>query len=679
MTTVKVKRMKLNNYRCFNQKPEEFQFGETTRISGKNGSGKSTIMNAYLETLTGKMADGTQPDNIRPHDKNGIDIDRIDIIREMDLEINGDVTTITKKTAQKWRKPRGQSEEVFDGNITTYAIDGFETKQKDFQKWQESIAEQDVLLMCSNAKVFLNQVQKSTAEGRKFLEQLSGFKVEDFISSNPEYAHIEEITRGHSIEDALKKFRKDLSAQKKVTETVRTQLAYEKSRNIGDVDSTEIEKRIDDLNRQIEEMDKQEKTLNALSETYDKASREIVELKAKAEKRRSDAYKTFADTRESKIAEITKLQSDKHKEESNLKIAERNLNRAKEDIEYYSDRLKQAQEDWNANSAIEYPEENLELIKAEKFDENSLICPTCGQMLPEEQAMKIHKEFESKKAIRIKNEEDARERFYYQKDQKLTAITESGNKAAEKLKSAKSAQGEAEKKISEIKEKITSLAMEIQKKEKELSEIPDSVDMSDNAEYQSLMSRILQKQSELEKMDNGSSKRDEIRVKRNKLLAEISDKQSVIKKHNADIEEKNRLVSELEEKLKSEGQKCADIERNIDLLINFSIKKNEALAQMINPYFHHFQFVFYDTTIDGNVFETLRIICNGTDYFGGLNRSDQILCEVDLLCGLQKMNGLNLPIWIDNAEAVNTDRLPKIEQQMIILEVTDEPLKVEAI
>ena len=150
-----------------------------------------------------------------------------------------------------------------------------------------------------------------------------------------------------------------------------------------------------------------------------------------------------------------------------------------------------------------------------------------------------------------------------------------------------------------------------------------------------------------------------------------------INKIQSDKAEHERRVEELEEKLKAEGQKCADIEKNIDTLLNFSIEKNKALADMVNPYFKHFQFVFYDTTIDGNIYETLRIMCDGTDFFSGLNRSDQILCEIDLVCGLQKLNNLNLPVWVDNSEAVNADRLPEIEQQMIILEVSDEPLKVE--
>ena len=67
MRTVKIKSLKLNNYRCFSGEREfHADFGEKTRVSGKNGSGKSTVMNAVMEVLTGKNADGTQADNVRP-------------------------------------------------------------------------------------------------------------------------------------------------------------------------------------------------------------------------------------------------------------------------------------------------------------------------------------------------------------------------------------------------------------------------------------------------------------------------------------------------------------------------------------------------------------------------------------------------------------------------------------
>ena len=684
MKTVRLKSMRLENYKSFSEllpgrKNLECEFGHRTKISGKNREGKSSIKDGYFDLLTGKLADGSQPDKVRPHDKDGINIDRVDIVRELILEIDGKPVTVTKKTSQKWRKPRGQSEEVFDGNVTTYAVDGFDVKLKQFTEWQGSIADQDVLLMCSNARPFLNTVQKSTSEARKILERMSGFRIEEFISQNPEYSQIEELIKGHSVEDALKQLRKNLNAQKKSADKARTELSYEKSREPekGETEIAELQKSVDEYNEQIAELNEREKALNDVSSAYDEKSREIYELEEKRRNIRITLEDEFLGNRHFAKKEVSGLQSQKREKENDLRMAEMDLKHASMGIERNSAELSKAQTDWKEYSVREYPEEHLEAIKAEQFDKNSLICPTCGQDLPEEQAEKIRAEFEQKKAKRIKDEESVKAAFYEAKDKKLAEITESGNKSAADLKEAKKAQEEAEHKIAEIKKSISDLALKIAEKEKELSALPAEVDLSGDTEYNAMSAQIEAAQKSLEAMDNGSATRAEITEQRNAYIRESAKLAAEINKIQSDKADHERRMEELEEKLKAEGQRCADIEKNIDTLLNFSIEKNKALADMVNPYFKHFQFVFYDTTIEGNIYETLRIMCDGTDFFSGLNRSDQILCEVDLVCGLQKLNNLNLPVWVDNSEAVNADRLPEIEQQMIILEVSEEPLKVE--
>lgn len=686
MKKVTLNSIKLENYKTFcnlipGKKEFACNFGKATRISGRNREGKTTIRDAWFDVLTGKMADGSQPDKIRPHDENGVEFDRIDIIRELSLEIDGKPVTVTKKTVQKWRKPRGQADEVFDGNVTTYSIDGFEQKQKEFQEWQESIADPDVLLMCSNARPFLNTVQKSTSEARKILERMSGFKIEDFIARNPEYTQIGDIVKGHSVEDALKQLRKNLNAQKKSADKARTELSYEKSRGPekGDVEIVELQKSVNEYNKQISELDEQEKSLNDVSSSYDEKSREIVELRNMQSKMHMERNSTLFEARQSIQGEISRLQAKKKAKSNELSLAEMDLRHARMGIERHAAEVKKAQIDWKEYSGREYSEENLERIKAEQFDNNSLICPTCGQDLPEEQAERIRVDFEKKKEKRIKDEERARTAFYEVKDKRLAEIVDTGNKAASDLKEAKKAQTEAEQKIAEIKKSVSSLLLDITKKEKELSELPTEVDLSNDTEYSAISTQIEVAQKSLEGMDNGLETRSEITKKRNVCIRESAKLVAEINKIQSDKAEHDRRVDELEEKLKAEGQKCADIEKNIDTLLNFSIEKNKALADMVNPYFKHFQFVFYDTTIEGNIFETLRIMCSGTDFFSGLNRSDQILCEIDLVCGLQKLNNLNLPVWVDNSEAVNAERLPEIEQQMIVLEVSDGDLKVEVI
>lgn len=672
-----LKSMHLENYRCFHEQPVDIQFGVSTRISGKNGSGKSTIKNAFLDVMTGKNADGSQTDNVRPV-VNGKEKMDVPVVRELTMDIDGVETSIRKTTKQKRERKFGEMVSIPGSNVNSYEIDGINFTQKKFDEFvAEKICKPERLISCCNPNVFLAKLNKSTADGRSFLEDLCGFSLEQFIEEHrEEFGEVQNIARGHKIEDVQKTLNRERNEQKKKIEKQIATIEYEKSKPVQTIDVAGLTAQRDQLQADISKLDDEEKSLDESVSTYDKAAREIVSLKSEAEAARGAANVGLVNKRQSVKSEITGLQSDKREQENNLRLAEMDLKHATMAIDRHAEELKRAQEDWTTYSAREYPEESLEKIKAEQFDEHSLICPTCGQVLPEEQAEKIRTEFERKKSFRIKNEEDVREQFYQQKDKKLTEITESGNQAAKGLKEAKTAQKEAEKKISEIKEKITSLAMEIQKKEKELSEIPESVDMSDNAEYQSLMSQITEKQSELGKMDNGSLKREEIRVKRNELIrqsakidAEINNAEHAKRQHEEQIEQ-------LESQKKEMQSVLVEIERKISVLKNFSIKKNQAISELVNPHFKEFQFQFVDYTQTGEIVEVCDIIKNGVNY-KDLNYSDQLLCQIDLLNGFQSIVGISVPIFIDNAESINYWRIPKTDRQMVVINVSENELKVE--
>lgn len=677
MKKMKLKAMKLENYRCFHDRPVEIQFGETTRVSGKNGSGKSTIKNAFLDVMTGKNADGSQADNVRPIVR-GYEKMEVPVIREIVVDIDGSETTIRKITKQKRERKDGEMVSVPGSNVNSYEIDGISFTQKKFDEFiAEKLCSPDKLMACCNPNVFLSKLNKSTADARSFLEDLCGFSLERFIEEHKdEFGEIQNIARGHKIEDVQKTLNRERNEQKKKIEKQIATIEYEKSKPVQTIDVAGLTAQRDQLQADISKLDDEEKSLDESVSTYDKAAREIVSLKSEAEATRGAANVGLVNKRQSVKSEITGLQSDKREQENNLRLAEMDLEHATMAIDRHAEELKRAQEDWTTYSAREYPEESLEKIKAEQFDEHSLICPTCGQVLPEEQAEKIRTEFERKKSFRIKNEEDVREQFYQQKDKKLTEITESGNQAAKGLKEAKTAQKEAEKKISEIKEKITSLAMEIQKKEKELSEIPESVDMSDNAEYQSLMSQITEKQSELGKMDNGSLKREEIRVKRNELIrqsakidAEINNAEHAKRQHEEQIEQ-------LESQKKEMQSVLVEIERKISVLKNFSIKKNQAISELANPHFKEFQFVFTDETQSGEIIETCRLISGGIDY-ANMNHSKQLIVQADLCKGFQDICNVSIPVFLDDSESINDENLPDLGRQVVILKVTDRDLKVE--
>lgn len=670
---VEVKKISLENYKKFPSKSVDLF--PRTEISGRNREGKSTLQDAYLDVLTGKMANGTEPTSIR-RKENGVEVPKVDVVRELTLSIDGKEKVIRKITKQKWRKPRGQSEEVFDGNETSYEIDGFPAKSKDYTEFIQSIAEPSTLLMCSNPKPFLDTLQKSTAESRKVLEKMSGFDIAQFMEENPQYAHVEEITKGHSVEDTLKKLRKELNAQKKKVDAKNTEIAYETNRSVEAEDTSSLESKKQELNAELSKLEEQERILEDSAKGYDSLSYEIRGLKSSRDGLVSKANEWLRARQKFISDTVSELRLKKSEKESSIRIIGMELDNHIREAQQAKADLDRARQDYPRIKEMEWDDSELKAIEAETFNDSDTICPTCGQELPEEQIAELKASFEEKKKFRIETELTQKKNWESVKQNQLKGICDLGNSASAKLKKTNEEINKLQSEISAAQDEVAELIKQIEEEQSKFTELPESVDMTNDEEYLAVTARIAELEEKLKSFDDVPGKKQELRMQVSNVMKQISNVDADIKIAQAAVTEKEKRVAELNEELKSLGQVQADIEKNIDTVLNFSIQKNKELAEKINPFFHHFQFSFLDYTIEGNPVETCKMICNGIDYNSGLNHSDKILCEVDLLNGLQEMNGLNLPIWIDDSESIDKSRIPMLDRQMIVLRVTDGDLKV---
>lgn len=680
MKKVLIKSISMQNYRCFyGEKEFHADFGKRTRISGKNGSGKSTVMNAFMETLTGKNADGTQPDNVRPI-VDGKELEGVDVVRTVVLDIDGKETEIKKITKQKRERVDGEMQYIPGSNVNSYTVDGISFNQKKLDEFiSENICLPETLLACCNPNAFLSL--KSTTDMREFLEKMAGFDLNEYIKSlGSEFSEVEEITKGHPIEQVQKTLNKQLTDQKKATTKAETEWKYEKGKAVdsGNDDTTRLTEQKVSYENQISILDEQEKSLDDVMATYDQKSKDILDLKFEQSEIVRKANVGLVQKRKALDNEIFSLEQDKKSTENDLRVAEMDLKHANMWIDRHTAEVKKAQEDWKVCSMSKFDESEMRRIEDERFDEDSQYCPTCEQILPLDERQKKRDLFEVSKEKRLRNEQKKKLDFEEKRDIHLTEITESCNKAAADLKEAKKAQEEAKLKIHELKHEIASLAMEIQRKQDELAKLPESVGMSDNAEYQKITAEIEQKETALRKMENVSEQRNEITDKRNGFIRECAKIDAEINNIQRKKQAHEEEVEKLYQAFRESSQKEADIQKRKDILKNFSIKKNERIAEMINPYFEEFQFNFLAYTQNNDPVEVCEMLRNGVEY-RNLNYSDQLICKVDLLCGFQKIQGVSLPIFIDNAESINVSRRPVTNRQMVFLEVTDGNLAVETL
>lgn len=675
MKTVKIKSLHIQNFG--NIKDLSINFGRKTLISGRNEAGKTTINDAYSWLMTNKLANGSQADGIRPHDRSGIEDDNAVISVSAVIEIDGAEKEFLKEQRKEFTQKTGK----FKGNNNLYFINGVPKKEKEYKAYvEEKILEPDNLELCTNAPVLLNMDTKKRRA--VIFDMVPDITDADVAATDVRFANIPPKLDDCTLDELIQSVRYQINGRGRGDKGLKGRQDElparidEAQRKV--CDTAEYSLAISGLKKEIADLDEQEKSLDDVMAAYDQKSKDIMDLRFEQSDIVSKANEGLVQQRKALDNEIFSLEQDKKSAENSLKMAEMDLKHANMGVERNTAEVRKAKGDWETYSEREYPEENLEKIKAEQFDESSLICPTCGQDLPVEQAEKIRSEFERKKAIRIKTEEDVREQFYQQKDKKLTEITESGNKAAADLKEAKKAQVEAEKKILEIKKKMFNLVLEIEDKKDELSKLPESVDLSDNAEYQSISMKVILAEKALNEMNNGSEQRREINRARAEKTAEISKLQTLI----IESEKAQDRVDELKEEQRNVGQLLADCQQELDLLRDFQKAKCDMLTDKINSMFKFVKWrLFKQNLTDDNFQEVCDPMIENEPYGRRLNHGSRALAELDICNTFQSVHDVNLPVFIDDSESLSSDTIDKIsssfDKQMILLKVDYCDLKIE--
>lgn len=660
---VEVKKISLENYKKFQSKSVDLF--PRTEISGRNREGKSTLQDAYLDVLTGKMANGTEPTSIR-RKENGVEVEG-DIVREIEAVING------KKIALKKVTKKGKN-----SSSTSYFLNGGVKLSKaefnDFLK--EEIASPETIAMCSNPSFFLNMLRKSTSDARETLTRICKFDMEEFINSNPSFKIAKEIIEDKSVknkspEEAVKALRSDLKEKKVESNKVSDDISKLSKKEDEHADTSSLESKKQELNTELSKLEEQEQILEDSAKGYDSLAYEIRGLKSSKDGLVSKADKELKDKKAAIMNVYYDLAKKKIEKESDIRILGIELDSHIRAGQQAKADLDRARQDYPRIKEMEWDDSELKAIEAETLNASDTICPTCGQELPDEQIAELRASFEEKKKARIEAQLKVKESFELEKQEKLKYVCDLGNTSVAKLKKTNEEINKLQSEISAAQDEVSELTKQIKEEQSKFTELPESVDMTNDEEYLAVTARIAELEEKLKSFDDVPGKKQELRIQISNVMKQISNVDADIKIAQAAVIEKEKRVDELNEELKSLGQVQADIEQQIDTVLNFSIQKNKALAEKINPYFKHFQFSFLDYTIEGNPVETCKMICNGVNYFDGLNYSDKILCDIDLLRGLQALNGLNLPIFVDNSESINTTRLPNTEQQMLVLRVTD--------
>lgn len=633
---MKIVSVSLQNFKGCKKATYTFN-GKNTTITGVNGSGKTTIFDVVTWILWGKDSLDNAKFEVRPLDENGEPIHNIDIVGSVvfDME-DGHEVELKKTQKENWVKKRGSENPVLQGNVNDYEIDGYPKSDKEFKEYVNSIVSDDLFKMLTNPVYFPNMPWK---EQRAVVMKLAS-KVSDVDLAKKLKKFeplLDELSKAPSTDDIKSKYQKSVNELKKKQTEIPIRID-EISNNKEEIDVAELEILKNSLNEQIADEKNQISDADKQYEEYQKLSDGIMELKF-AE---SDLQRKANEENVKNRREIEDKISDKKflvkKTEKTISDVEKGIALNKELIESYTEEINKARNEWNDE-------------KERVFDENSLICPYCKQEYPEDKKQQLKADFQS------------------HKEAELNRITDKGNTAKEYVESEKTTLSILETELPEHNKSLEMLNHAIADLEKQLSELPESIDVSDTDEYKAIQKQIAEKEQAMSQMNNADDIRNSLNSKLEGLQAQLieCEKKIALSAKNVEFDER---ISELQTELKEVGVKIASQEKIQYLLDEFIKYKLNKISDGINSMFDCVNFKLFDVQLNGGVKEVCECTVHGVPY-GSLNNGHRIIAGLQIIKALQKMYGVYLPIFIDNAESVNDFNIPDMDCQLIKLVVAD--------
>ncbi|MDU4600205.1 MAG: ATP-binding protein [Clostridium sporogenes] len=144
--------LKLKNFKGV--KDLTIDFSNITNIFGENGTGKTTIADAFMWLLFDKDNHDRATFEIKTLDKDNNVIHGLEHEVTGILNVDGKSITLSKIYKEKWTKRRGEAEKQLTGHETLYSIDEVPVKKKEYQETINSVIGENLFKLITNPLYF---------------------------------------------------------------------------------------------------------------------------------------------------------------------------------------------------------------------------------------------------------------------------------------------------------------------------------------------------------------------------------------------------------------------------------------------------------------------------------------------------------------------------------------------
>ena len=599
-----------------------------TQIRGNNGTGKTSVYDAYLWLLTGKDSKGSESFKVQPVDQHNETIPKLTTTVCCKFSVDETEIVLKRSLSQKWSKPKGTDKEILKGNSTDYFIDEVPVTATAFNaKIKEAFCDADKLRMISSVFQFFSLPVK---DARSLLVQMAG-DMPDILTEESYPRLFKDIKETKSVEGSKQR---TLFARKK-DEEARIGIPLridENERKRPTHDFSALKSEAERIERRISEIDGvlQRHADATLFDACADLNKKLNEIRTQIE----DCERSFRKEREDAIYQNkSQIEAIRRMIEAlNIDISSRERKSTMLDLEIneYQQNLKACGSEWTKVNSSEFK------------DTVDAACPTCGRPFDED--------------VVVERRNELIRRFNVEKVERLKEVMEKGNKISEALTKAKDQKMKIDEEVMSLKLRRDETISEESKAVSKLDSVPTIENLKEaSREYMTLISKeaSVQEKISIEK-DKSQKAYDDSEIENEKLSlkARLND---VLRMFG----EESR-IKEIEERRKQLEQEAVEVAARLaehDALLHeiqrYGKERINAVEEKVSGMFSMVKFQMYERNItnDGEK-EICEPLVNGVPYSGNLNYAAKVNAGIDVVNAISKWLGISMPIFIDNKESV---------------------------
>lgn len=636
MKNVRLKQMKLQNFKGIKDLSIDFSLLDTN-IYGRNATGKTTIVDAFMWLFFNKDSSGASDFDIKTKTASGEYIHNLEHSVEAVVEVNETETKFMKVYKEKYTKQRGSTTATFTGHTTDYFVDDVPKKKKEYDALVNDLFDSKYFQIITDP-FFFNEKMKWQDRRSLLIDICGDVSDEVVIASNSDLAPLNGVLASKSVDDYRLQLKSQMKPINDELKAIPIKINEAQLAIPSDIEAVD-EAKLDYINEKINDLESKKQTVLSGGAVADKET-ELIKLRNQKLMLQQE------------IPNVKSLKDELYAICIQEDTLQRKIERAKNDIDF-----KRKQQENNEMLRDDLRKKYVK-VNAMQYDESQNICPHCGQQLPPDQIAGFM------------------EKFNINKSNELEKINTDGKALKEEFDKRADDINTLSNEIETYQKDINDLQDSIKNKQKEIDNINENFKAKQQPKLDYVDEQIVNIEREIDMLKSDTStSTSEIDEEINMLKEQRSQIES-IKAKIAVAETQKKRIAELEAKEEQLADEYNNLDQMVYLTDLFIKTKVKMLTEKINSHFKLCNFKLFDEQINGGLNEVCEITVDGVSY-SNLNTASKINAGLDCINTISEFAQCRFPVFLDNAECINKPL--EIQSQLISLFVTehDNKLRIE--